>query len=295
MSLFTGSGVALVTPFTSTGVDFAGLKALLEYHLQAKTDAIIVCGTTGEASTMSKAEKQAVIAFTTEVIAGRIPVIAGTGGNNTSEVIELSQYAESVGVDGLLCVTPYYNRTTQSGLIAHYQAIADSVQLPIIIYNVPQRTGVNVEPETLYRLSQIPNIVGIKEASGNIAQVAKMARLVGPNFAIYSGNDDMIVPTLSLGGKGVISVVANICPQDTHYMVACYLEGKVEQARELQLKMLDLINALFIENNPIPIKTAMQLLGFPVGNLRLPLVEMDPKHQAILVKALKDYGFTLKE
>ncbi|HEY8436667.1 MAG TPA: 4-hydroxy-tetrahydrodipicolinate synthase [Haloplasmataceae bacterium] len=290
MTIFTGSGVALVTPFTSDGIDYERLKDLIEWHIKEGTDAIIVSGTTGEASTLSKKEKEELFDFTVQTVGGRIPVIAGTGGNNTEEVVSLSQYAEKVGVDGLLLVTPYYNRTTQQGLIAHFQTVADRVGIPIILYNVPARTGVNIKPETVYTLSLHPNIVGIKEASGNIGQVAKIASLVGPDFAIYSGNDDSILPVLALGGKGVISVLANICPKATHLMVTYYLNGQIEEAKKLQLTYLPLIEALFIENNPIPVKTAMRLIGRDAGPLRLPLVPMGEENEAKLKQVLKQFN-----
>jgi 4-hydroxy-tetrahydrodipicolinate synthase len=295
MTLFKGSGVAIVTPFNKEGVDYDALKRLINWQIENGTDAIIICGTTGEASTMSLEEKKEAIRFTVEVSSGRVPVIAGTGGNNTAAVIELSLYAESVGVDGLLLVTPYYNRTSQKGLIAHYTAVADAVKTPIILYNVPGRTGVNIEPKTVLSLSQHPNIVAVKEASGNISQVAQIASLIPDDFAIYSGNDDMIVPILSLGGAGVISVFANICPKETHDMVDLYLSGDVIGAKKLQLDYLDLINALFIENNPIPVKTAMNLLGMEVGGLRLPLVDLEETHKVILIEQLQRVGLKIKE
>lgn len=290
MSLFEGSGVALITPFKNNKVDYEKLSELIEFHIENKTDSIIICGTTGESSTMSDYEKKETIKFTVDKVNKRIPVIAGTGGNNTSYAIELSKYAEEVGVDGLLLVTPYYNKATQKGLIEHYNAIATEVNIPIILYNVPGRTGVNILPKTVYELSKIKNIKAIKEASGNISQVAEIARLCGDEFYIYSGNDDMIVPVLSLGGKGVISVVANILPKETHDIVMKYLEGNVLQAKNSQLRMLDLINALFIEVNPIPVKTAMNILGMEVGNLRLPLTDMEDKNKKILIQAMEEYG-----
>ena len=290
MSLFEGSGVALITPFKNNKVDYEKLSELIEFHIENKTDSIIICGTTGESSTMSDYEKKEIIKFTVDKVNKRIPVIAGTGGNNTSYAIELSKYAEEVGVDGLLLVTPYYNKATQKGLIEHYNAIATEVNIPIILYNVPGRTGVNILPKTVYELSKIKNIKAIKEASGNISQVAEIARLCGDEFYIYSGNDDMIVPVLSLGGKGVISVVANILPKETHDIVMKYLEGNVLQAKNSQLRMLDLINALFIEVNPIPVKTAMNILGMEVGNLRLPLTDMEDKNKKILIQAMEEYG-----
>lgn len=294
-TLFTGSGVAIVTPFTDTGVDFDKLGELLEFHIEEKTDAIIICGTTGEASTMPDEEHKAVIKYAVDKVAKRLPVIAGTGSNDTKHCIELSQYAEEVGADGLLIVTPYYNKATQKGLIEHYTMVANSVALPIILYNVPARTGLNITPETLKALSQIENIVGIKEASGNIAQVAQMAALCGDSIDLYSGNDDMVVPLLSLGGKGVISVAANIIPNDMHNMVDKYLQGDIEGSRKIQLKMMDLIKALFIEVNPIPVKTAMNLLGYDVGKLRMPLTDMSEKNLDILKQALTNYGLTIKQ
>ena len=292
--LFKGSGVAIVTPFTENGVNLDKLGELIEWHIAEGTDAIIVCGTTGEASTMTEDEKKATIEYTVKKVDKRIPVIAGTGTNNTAYSIKMSKWAESVGVDGLLVITPYYNKTTQKGLIEHFTAIADAVNTPIIIYNVPGRTGMNINPETLYELSKHQNIVAIKEASGNISQVAEMARLCGKDFAIYSGNDDQVVPILALGGIGVISVVANILPKDTHDMVYKFLEGDIEGSRELQFKMNPLINALFIETNPIPVKTAMNLMGMNVGPLRLPLTTMTSKNLEILKKEMLNYGLTIK-
>lgn len=290
MSLFEGSGVALVTPFKNDKVDYAKLSELIEFHIENNTDSIIICGTTGESSTMSDSEKKETIKFTVEKVKNRIPVIAGTGGNNTSYSIELSKYAEEVGVDGLLLVTPYYNKATQKGVVEHYKAIASSVNIPIILYNVPGRTGVNILPKTVYELSKIENIKAIKEASGNISQVAEIAKLCGDDFYIYSGNDDMIVPILSLGGKGVISVVANILPKETHEIVSEFKSGNVLESKNIQLKMLDLINSLFIEVNPIPIKTAMNVLGMNVGNLRLPLTNMEDNNRTTLINAIEEYG-----
>jgi len=290
MALFKGSGVAIVTPFTNEGVDFDKLGELIEWHISSGTDAIIICGTTGEASTMTDDEKKAAYRFTVEKVAKRIPVIAGTGSNNTKHSIELSKYAESVGCDGLLCVTPYYNKTTQKGLIEHYAAIADSVNIPIIIYNVPGRTGLNVLPDTLKKLSFHKNIAGVKEASGNISQVVEIGTFCNENFAMYSGNDDQVVPLLSVGGIGVISVVANIAPKEMHDMVMSYLDGDVKHAMELQLKIKPLNDALFCEVNPIPVKTAMNLLGHEVGELRLPLTSMSDKNLDFLKNALLSYG-----
>lgn len=290
MTLFKGSGVAIVTPFKNNQVDFEKLGELLEWHIKEQTDAIIICGTTGEAATMTDDEKINTIKFTVDKVNKRIPVIAGTGSNNTQHTIEMSKKAEEIGVDGLLIVNPYYNKSTQKGLIVHYNTIADMVNIPIIVYNVPGRTGFNISPGTLAVLSKHPNISGVKEASGNISQVAEIARLCPEDFAIYSGNDDMVVPLLSLGGVGVISVVANILPKDTHDMVLNYLEGNIEKSRKLQLKMKPLIDALFIEANPIPIKKAMNLLGTDVGELRLPLVEMSEEASKVLINELKNYN-----
>jgi len=295
MTLFKGSGVAIVTPFKENKVDYNAFRTLINYQIENNTDAIIVCGTTGEASTLSLEEKKQVIAFVAQVVDRRIPVIAGTGGNNTQAVIELSQYAELVGVDGLLLVTPYYNRTTQKGLIAHYNAIADQVKIPIILYNVPSRTGVNIEPKTVLALSQHPMIIGLKEASGDISQVAQVMSLISDDFDVYSGNDDCIIPVLSLGGIGVISVLANICPQEAHDMVEWYQQGEINKARDLQLKLFGLIQAIFIENNPTPIKAAMNVLGLPAGELRLPLVPIDPQNREYLIEALQKVGFEIKE
>lgn len=294
MSLFEGSGVALVTPYKADEIDYDKLGELIQWHINKGTDSIIICGTTGEASTMTDEEKKNVIEFAVKKTKRRVPVIAGTGSNNTKHAVELSKYAEEVGVDGLLLVTPYYNKSTQKGLIEHYSAIADSVNIPIILYNVPGRTGMNILPKTAAELAKHKNIKAIKEASGDISQVAEFARLCDDDFDIYSGNDDMIVPVLSLGGKGVISVVANILPEDTHNMVMNYLEGNVEAARKLQLKMNGLINNLFIETNPIPVKTAMNLMGMDVGEFRLPLTTMSEDNLKILTKSIEEYGISIR-
>ncbi|GAA0700038.1 4-hydroxy-tetrahydrodipicolinate synthase [Paraclostridium ghonii] len=291
--LFKGSGVALVTPFNEDGVDFKKLGELIEYHIENKTDALIVCGTTGESTTMSDKEQFEVIDFSVKKVNKRIPVIAGTGSNNTMHSVHLSQEAEKLGVDGLLVITPYYNKTNQRGLKLHFETIAASTKLPIILYNVPGRTGVNIKPSVIAELANIENIVAVKEASGDIAQIAEIARLVPEGFAIYSGNDDSILPLLSLGGVGVISVVANICPKETHDLVEKFLNGDVKGSRELQLGMKSLIDKLFIEVNPIPIKTAMNLLGFEVGDLRLPLAPMEDSNLKTLRDELVNYGFEL--
>ena len=290
MSIFTGSAVAIVTPFNEQGVDFNKLKELLEWHIESGTDAIVICGTTGEASTMSEQERKEAIKFTVDVINKRIPVIAGTGSNNTKSAIDMSRWAESIGVDALLIITPYYNKTTQQGCIAHFKAIAEAVSVPIIIYNVPSRTGLNIAPVTLCELSKISNIAAVKEASGNISQIAEIAHLCGDRLDIYSGNDDQIVPLMSLGAKGVISVLANVVPKETHELCQAFSEGDLNKALKLQLDMLPLINALFIETNPIPVKEAMNLMGMNVGNLRLPLVNMSPKNLEILKRELLAAG-----
>lgn len=283
-------GTAIATPFDESGINFEEFKKLVEFQIIEGADAIIVCGTTGESSTMSTNEKEDLIKFTVDIVDKRIPVIAGTGGNNTSSVIELSKYAETVGTDGLLIVTPYYNKTTQAGLVKHYSEIANSVELPIILYNVPSRTGLNILPETCLELSKIENIVAIKEASGNISQVAKIAELCGDNLHIYSGNDDQVIPILSLGGLGVISVLSNIYPKFVHNMVINYLNGNCSEALFSQLNSIELINALFSEVNPIPIKDALNMLGFNFGNPRLPLVEMSESGKIKLQKAIENFA-----
>ncbi len=290
---FTGSGVAIITPFDGLKTNYDELGTLIETHIEKKTDAIIICGTTGEASTMPDAEHLAAIEYTVKKAAGRIPVIAGTGSNDTAHAIELTRRAEELGADGILSVTPYYNKTTQKGLIAHFTAIANAVKIPVILYNVPSRTGMSFAIDTLKELAKVENIVAVKEASGNISYAAKVAAEV-PELYIYSGNDDMIVPILSLGGKGVISVVANILPEETHNICEYYFNGRVDESRDLQLKMLDLINKLFIEVNPVPVKTAMNLLGYNAGNLRMPLVDMEEGNLEKLKKALTDFGLKLK-
>lgn len=287
--LFKGCGTALITPFTNDGVDFEELRKLIEFQILEGIDSLIICGTTGESSTMSLEEKKSVIEFSIKIANGRVPIIASTGGNNTKEVINLSKYAESVGADGLLLVTPYYNKTTQNGLIAHFTEIAKSVSLPIILYNVPSRTGLNIEPETCLELSKIPNIVGIKEASGNISQVAKIANLCQDNLAIYSGNDDQIVPILSLGGLGVISVLSNIYPKYVHDLVMDYLTGNWQKATASQVYAIPLINALFSEVNPIPIKYAVSKIGFKAGLPRLPLVELSDKNKEKIDHLMKNW------
>lgn len=296
MSVFTGAGVAIVTPMTETGeVNYPKLEELLEYQIANGTDSIIICGTTGESSTLTHEEHLEVIRFTIEKVAGRIPVIAGTGSNCTDTAVYLSTEAEKYGADALLLVSPYYNKATQKGLIAHFTKIANSVKIPVILYNIPGRTGVNITPETLaYLAHNVENIVGVKEASGNISQVAKIAQLAGDELDIYSGNDDQIVPLLSLGGKGVISVLSNIAPQETHDIVAKFMEGDVSGSCKLQLKALPLIDALFCEVNPIPVKTAMNMLGWDVGPARMPLSPMEEEHKAWLQKEMDAFGVKAK-
>lgn len=290
MSIFKGCGVAIVTPFKNDEIDFVKLGELIDWHIEQKTDAIVVCGTTGEASTMSAEERKEAIKFTVNHVKGRIPVIAGTGTNNTKTSVEMSKWAESIGVDGLLVITPYYNKTTQRGCVEHFKAIANAVKSPIIVYNVPGRTGLNIAPATLLTLSEIDNIVAVKEASGDISQVALIAHLCGDKLDIYSGNDDQVIPIMALGGIGVISVMANIIPRDSHDLCEKFLSGDIKGALKLQLKMLPLINSLFIETSPIPVKTAMNLMGMNAGDLRLPLVEMAPNNLEVLKNAMLSYG-----
>lgn len=288
--IFTGAAVAIITPFTEDGINFEELKRLIDFNIDNGTDAIVIAGTTGESSTMSDEEHKETIRFTVEYVNKRVPVIAGTGSNDTLYAVDLSQYAEKAGADGLLLVTPYYNKTTQSGLIKHYNYIADRVNIPIILYNVPSRTGVNILPKTASELSKHKNIVAIKEASGDLSQIAETISLCGDNLTVYSGNDDQIVPILSLGGKGVISVLSNVVPRDAHNICSLYFEGKVKESRELQMKYLSLINALFIEVNPIPVKTALRLMGFNAGPLRMPLFDMDEENLEVLKKELKAHN-----
>lgn len=286
--LFKGSCVALITPFTQDGVDYQKLEELIEWQIREGTDSILICGTTGEASTMPDSEHMEVIRFAVEKIAGRVHVMAGTGSNDTKHAIELSQYAESVGADSILTVTPYYNKTTQEGLYRHFKAIAESVKVPVVLYNVPSRTNLNINPETLKRLSEIPNIVAVKEC--NLSQVAKTRLLCGDDLVIYSGEDGNIVPVMALGGMGIISVMANIIPADTHKMVEAFLEGDLQTSRSLQIKAINLVDALFCEVNPIPVKAAMNMMGMNVGECRMPLVEISAKGREILRNALSEYG-----
>lgn len=277
--IFKGAGTAIVTPFVDDKVNYLEFERLIEYQIKEEIDAIVFCGTTGESSTMTEKEKKDVIDFAIRTVNKRVPVIIGTGGNCTKTAVEMSKYAETKGADGVLLVTPYYNKTTQAGLIAHYTAIANAISIPVILYNVPSRTGLNIEPETCLELSKVSNIVAIKEASGNISQVVKIASLCGDNLHIYSGNDDQILPILSVGGIGVISVLSNIEPKITHDMVYAFLNGDMQKAQELQLNNLELINSLFCEVNPIPVKYALIKKGFNVGLPRLPLVELSEKNK----------------
>lgn len=295
MAIFTGAGVAIVTPFTENNeVNYNKLGELLDYQIENGTDSIIVCGTTGEASTLTHEEHLECVRFAVEKVNKRIPVIAGTGSNSTDTAIYLSKEAEKYGADGLLLVTPYYNKATQRGLTEHFTEIAKGVDIPIILYNVPSRTGCNLLPKTVAGLAKdVDNIIGIKEASGDISQVAKLMQLTQGDIDLYSGNDDQIVPLLSLGGVGVISVLSNIAPRDTHNIVELFLKGDVKASRELQLKYLPLIDALFCEVNPIPVKKAVNLMGFNAGGLRRPLTEMEPENVQVLIKAMKDMGIQL--
>ena len=292
MAIFTGAGVAIVTPMHEDGsVNYEEFAKLIEFQIENGTDAIIVCGTTGEASTLTHEEHLDVIRYCVEVVNHRIPVIAGTGSNCTETAIYLSTEAEKYGVDGLLLVSPYYNKATQNGLYAHFKAVADSVKIPVILYNVPGRTGCNILPETIVRLCrEVKNIVGVKEASGNINQIGRLAALAKGEVDIYSGNDDQIVPIMSLGGKGVISVLSNVAPRQTHEICAKYLEGSVQESCRMQLEAMDLCGVLFCEVNPIPVKKAVSLLGFEAGPLRMPLTEMEEANVAKLKKAMEEYG-----
>ena len=295
MSIFTGAGVAIVTPFNEDeSINYDKLDELINYHCENGTDSIIICGTTGESATMTEEEHAECVRFTIERAKGRIPVIAGTGSNCTRTAIELSKDAAEHGADGLLLVTPYYNKATQAGLIAHYKAVAKEAKAPIIMYSVASRTGCNIEPATVSELVRdVDNIVGVKEASGNISQVAKIMSLTDGNIDLYSGNDDQIVPLLSLGAKGVISVLSNVAPQETHDICAKFFAGDVAGSAALQLKAIPLIEQLFCEVNPIPVKKAMQLMGVDCGPLRMPLTEMTPEHTKALAQAMKDFGIAL--
>lgn len=288
--VFKGAGVAIVTPFDETGINFKELARLIDFNIDNGTQAIVITGTTGESATMSDAEHKEAIKFTVDHVAGRVAVIAGTGSNDTAYALQLSQYAQSVGADALLLVTPYYNKATQKGLIKHFTYIADNVNIPIILYNVPSRTGVNIQAQTYVELAKHPRIVAVKEASGDISAILKIREVCGDSLAIYSGNDDQIVPILSIGGKGVISVLSNIAPKDTQAICQLYFDGKVEESAALQTKYMDLIHGLFIEVNPIPVKTALRLMDYQVGSLRMPLCDMEEADLAVLKAAMKNHG-----
>lgn len=292
MAIFEGAGVALITPFQENGaIDYNRLEELVEEQIAGGTDAIVACGTTGEASTMTHEEHLDVISYICQVAKKRIPVIAGTGSNCTETAVYLSQEAEKRGADGILVVSPYYNKATQKGLIAHFTAVANSVKIPMIVYNIPSRTGVNIKPATLAAmLTQVENIVGVKEATGNISEAAELMSLTDGKIDLYSGNDDQTVPLLSLGGKGVISVLSNIAPAQTHRICQEFFDGNVKESCRLQLQAIPLIKALFCEVNPIPVKAAFKLMGKSAGPLRMPLTEMEPENQEILKAAMKEYG-----
>ena len=292
MAIFTGAGVAIVTPFNEDGsINYDRLDELIEFHCEHKTDSIVICGTTGESATMTEEEHMQCVKFTIDRVNKRVPVIAGTGSNCTRTAIDMSKEASEYGADGLLLVTPYYNKATQNGLIGHFSAVAKEVTAPIIMYSVVSRTGCNIEPATAAKLvKEVDNIVGIKEASGNISQVAKIMNLTDGNIDVYSGNDDQVLPLLSLGGKGVISVWSNVAPAKVHDMVASYMDGDIEKAQKIQLEAIELIDALFCEVNPIPVKAAMNMLGYKAGSLRAPLTEMTDANKERLRKAMENYG-----
>ena len=292
MAVFTGAGVAIVTPFHEDGsINYEAFAELIEFQITGGTDAIVVCGTTGEASTLSHEEHLDAIGFCVKQVAGRVPVVAGTGSNCTETAIYLSVEAEKLGVDGLLVVSPYYNKATQKGLYAHFKAIADSVKIPVILYNIQGRTGVNIAPETIVKLwKEVDNIVGVKEASGNLSQIARIMALSDGEIDLYSGNDDQIVPILSLGGKGVISVISNVAPTETHNICQLYFDGKVAESAKEQLRAIPMCDALFCEVNPIPVKAALNMMGLNAGPLRLPLTEMEDAHKEVLRKAMESYG-----
>ena len=294
MAIFTGAGVAIVTPFNDDeerSINYDKLDALLDYHCNNRTDCIVICGTTGESATMTEEEHMQCVKFAIDRVKGRIPVIAGTGSNCTRTAIDMSKEAADYGADGLLLVTPYYNKATQAGLYEYYKAISDAVNIPIIMYNVPSRTGTNILPETAVKIAkEVKNVVAIKEASGNISQVAKLAALADGCIDIYSGNDDQVLPILSLGGKGVISVWSNVAPKQVHDTVQSFMDGDIAKATKMQLEAIDLIGALFSEVNPIPVKAAMSILGYKAGPMRAPLTECSDEHKEGLKKAMKEYG-----
>jgi 4-hydroxy-tetrahydrodipicolinate synthase len=288
--IFTGSGVAIVTPFTENNINFEELGRLIDFNIENGTDAIIICGTTGESATMTDREHEEAIRFAVKHTNKRVPVVAGAGSNDTKYSANLAIHAQNVGADGLLLVTPYYNKTSQAGLVKHFTYVADRVDIPIIVYNVPSRTGLSISVEAYTELCKHPNIVATKEASGNISDIARVKALCGDEIDIYSGNDDQILPILSLGGAGVISVIANIMPKETHDICQLFFDGKFKESCDLQLKLIPLMNALFSEVNPIPVKTALALMGYQVGELRLPLVDMAPKNLELLKKHMRENG-----
>lgn len=290
-TVFTGSGVALVTPVKNNKVDFDKLGELLDFHIANETDAIILCGTTGEAPTLPDDEHLKIFDYAVERVGGKIPLIGGTGSNFTEHAVDFSKYAQKAGLDAVLCVTPYYNKTSQKGLVTHYNTIANAIDIPVILYNVPTRTGIGLSLQAIDELSKTENIVAIKEASGNIAFLSKIAASI--DIDIYSGNDDMIIPAMSVGALGVISVVANIIPKDVHHMCKLWLEGNTKEAAKMQLNMMDLVEKMFIDVNPIPVKNAMNMLGFDVGELKLPLVDLSDENAAKVKKSMADYGLKL--
>ena len=291
-TVFTGAGVAITTPFTKNDqINYEVYDKMLEFQIENKTDAIIVCGTTGEASTLTDDEHKELIKHTVEQVAGRVPVIAGTGSNETAYALELSEYAAKAGADAILVVTPYYNKTTQKGLVAHYFHIADRVNIPMILYNVPARTGMNIKPETYKELSKHENIVAVKEANGDVCSTIRTIDLCGEDIDVYSGEDGLITPMLSVGAKGVISVLSNIVPRETHDICEFFFKGKIRESAALQTKLIKLVDALFMETNPIPVKTAQNILGTDVGHLRLPLTDMSPENFQKLKAVLRSYGF----
>lgn len=289
-TIFRGAGVAIITPFTEDGINFAELGRIIEDQIAGGTDAIVITGTTGESATMTDEEHKAAIKYAVDKVAGRIPVIAGTGSNETAYAVQLSRYAEQVGADALLVVTPYYNKCTQKGLVKHFTTIADAVGIPLILYNVPSRTGVGIQLSTYVELSRHPRIAAVKEASGDLSAIARIRHACGDALAVYSGNDDQIVPILSLGGYGVISVLSNVAPKMAHGICQNYFDGRIKEAADMQLAAIDLISALFCEVNPIPVKVAMRMLGYDAGPLRLPLTEMEPAHEEQLKAALQAHG-----
>lgn len=289
-TIFTGAGVAIITPFTEDGINYEALDKIIDDQIANGTDCIVIAGTSGESATMTDEEHCEVIEHTVKYVNHRIPVIAGTGSNETRYAIKLAKHAAEAGADAQLIVTPYYNKCTQKGLVEHYLAIANATDLPIVLYNVPSRTGVGISVESYVELAKHPNIVAVKEASGDLSKILKLRAAVGDELAIYSGNDDQIIPIMSLGGKGVISVLSNVAPQATHDMCQAFLDGDVKKAEELQVGYADLISALFCEVNPIPVKVAMRKLGYDAGPLRMPLSEMEPEHEALLEQALRNHG-----